>query len=307
MPINNFKDDEEMKQDIRFGTIIRLFSYLKPHSSEAVRTLLLMAIVIFIELLNPYFMKISIDDFIRKGNWKGLILLGVAILAINIVSMFCTRKRIVIMAAMTNKILVTIRQELYTHMQKLPFSFFDERPVGKLLARIIGDVSTLNDLFTNSITSLIPEIFKVVAVMTIMFALNVWLALAALATLPFLLGIMIFISRKSHKRWQIYRNKKIQISMRSHMKHFRACASFRVLPRKNRLPALSRDCAVIGVTLSSALCVMRIFSGRPSKCPGVSEQLSCSLLACACCKPDRSQSGFWLRSLAMSACSGSRS
>ncbi|MHB1483801.1 MAG: ABC transporter ATP-binding protein [Saccharofermentanales bacterium] len=216
MPINNFKDDEEMKQDIRFSTIFRLFSYLKPYRSTAVRTMLLMAVVIFIDLLNPYFMKVGIDDFIRKGDWKGLLILGAAVLALNAASMFCTRKRILIMAVMTNKILVTIRQELYSHIQKLSFSFFDERPVGKLLARIIGDVSTLNDLFTNSITSLIPEIFKVVAVVAIMFALNVRLALASLATLPILMGIMLFISRKSHKGWQVYRKKNSNINAFTH-------------------------------------------------------------------------------------------
>lgn len=216
MPINNFKDDEDMKQDIRFSTIIRLFSYLKPYRSVAIKTMLLMAVVIFVDLLNPYFMKVGIDDFIRKGNWKGLLLLGGAVLALNAVSMICTRRRILIMASMTNRILVTIRQKLYSHIQKLSFSFFDERPVGKLLARIIGDVSTLNDLFTNSITSLIPEIFKVIAVMAIMFALNFRLALASLTTLPVLFGIMLYISRKSHKGWQVYRKKNSNINAFTH-------------------------------------------------------------------------------------------
>ncbi len=120
------------------------------------------------------------------------------------------------MASMTNKILVTIRQSLYAHIQKLSFSFFDSRPIGKILARIIGDVNSLSDLFASSITNLIPEIFKVLAVVVIMLTLNVRLALAALATLPFLMGIMVFVSRKSHKGWQIYRKKTSNVNAFTH-------------------------------------------------------------------------------------------
>lgn len=205
-----------MKQEIKLGTIARLFSYIKPFKMKAAITLLLMGAVITVELLNPYFLKIGIDDYISKGNWQGLLILGGGLLLLNAAAMLCTRKRIVIMAAMTNKILVTIRQELYSHIQKLSFSFFDDRPVGKVLARIIGDVNSLSDLFANSITSLIPELFKMAAVVTIMMILNVKLALAALATLPFLMGIMVFVSRRSHKRWQIYRKKNSNVNAFTH-------------------------------------------------------------------------------------------
>ncbi|MHB8963767.1 MAG: ABC transporter ATP-binding protein [Saccharofermentanales bacterium] len=216
MPINNFKDDEEMKQGIRLGTVARLFTYLKPYRADVIRTLLLMGAVITVELLNPYFMKVGIDEFIRDGDWRGLLLLGAGMLALNAAALVCTRKRIVVMASMTNRILVTIRQNLYAHIQKMSFSFFDNRPIGKVLARIIGDVNSLSDLFTNSITNLVPEIFKITAVVAIMLTLNVRLAFAALATLPFLMGIMVFISRRSHKGWQVYRKKTSNVNAFTH-------------------------------------------------------------------------------------------
>ncbi len=236
MPISNFKDDEEMKQEIRAGTIARLFSYLKPFKPEAARALLLMGAVIAVDLLNPYFLKVGIDDFIRQGNWKGLLLVGAGVLALNAGAMLCTRRRIMIMASLTNRILVTIRQELYSHIQKLSFSFFDERPVGKVLARIIGDVNSLSDLFANSITSLIPEIFKMLAVVAIMLALNVRLALAALATLPFLMGIMVFVSRRSHKGWQVYRKKNSNVNAFTH----EAFSGMRVIQGFAAEPSMSK-------------------------------------------------------------------
>lgn len=216
MANNAIYDDEEIDQKIKLGTILRLFSYLKPYRVEVMKTLLLMSIVIFVELFNPYAIKLAIDTFIQAKDWKGLILLGIGIICINIIALFCTKKRIVIMALTTNKILVTIRQNLYAHIQKMSFSFFDSRPVGKVLARIIGDVNSLSDLFTNSITNLIPEMLKILSVVVIMLLLNVKLALAALTTLPLLLVVMVFISRKSHKGWQEYRKKTSTVNAYTH-------------------------------------------------------------------------------------------
>lgn len=216
MPVNLSRDDEDMKQEIRLNTVRRLFTYLKPYRCEVVKALLLMGLVVSVDLLNPYFIKIGIDDFIAAGNWQGLLLLGGCMIALNGAAMVFTRIRIRLMAVMTNKILVTIRQSLYAHIQKLSFSFFDSRPIGKILARIIGDVNSLSDLFANSITNLIPEIFKVLAVVTIMLVLDVRLALASLATLPFLMGVMVFISRRSHKGWQIYRKKTSNVNAFTH-------------------------------------------------------------------------------------------
>ena len=61
------------------------------------------------------------------------------------------------MSVISNKILLKIRQDLYEHIQTLSFSFFDSRPTGKILARIIGDVNSLKDVLTNMVTTLIPE------------------------------------------------------------------------------------------------------------------------------------------------------
>ncbi len=216
MSVNVSREDEEMRQGIRLNTVRRLFSYLKPYTKDVVRALLLMGAIVSVELLNPYFLKVGIDDFIRQKNWAGLLVLGALMVALNAGAMFFTKKRITIMASMTNKILVTIRQSLYSHIQKLSFSFFDSRPIGKILARIIGDVNSLHDLFTSSITNLIPEIFKVLAVVTIMLVLNVRLALAALAMMPLLMGAMVFVSRRSHKRWQIYRKKNSNVNAFTH-------------------------------------------------------------------------------------------
>lgn len=216
MARDNYKKDEVLEEQLNTEIIARLLTYLKPYKVEVLKTLFFMVIVIAVELLNPYFLKRGIDYYIVERDSGGLILLGILMVIINIVAMFCSRKRIIVMAKVTNQILLTIRQELYTHIQTLSFSFFDNRPIGKILARIIGDVNSLNELFTNSVTNLIPDFVKIVAVILIMVTMNFKLALISLTTLPFLLVAMFIIQGISRKRWQLHRKKNSNMNAYTH-------------------------------------------------------------------------------------------
>ncbi len=175
-----------------------------------------MAVVIFVELLNPYFLKVGIDKYIKAGDSKNLLILGGVMILLNGAGMICSRFRIIIMGKVTNSILLTIRQQLYTHIQKLSFSFFDTRPIGKILARIIGDVNSLSDLFTNSVTTLLPEFVKIVSVAAIMMIMNYRLGLIALATLPIMMVVMFCVMTVSRKRWQIFRKKNSNVNAFTH-------------------------------------------------------------------------------------------
>lgn len=216
MPINNFREDEELKESLNISLIRRLASYLKPYTGAVIKTLLLMAVVIAVELFNPYFLKMGIDRFIAQGGWQNLFLLAGVMILINAVAMICSRFRTLIMGKVSNSILLTIRQQLYGHIQKLSFSFFDNRPAGKILARIIGDVNSLNDVFTNAVTSLVPELIKITSVVVIMMVMNYRLGLVALATLPVMIVVFSFISITSRKRWQINRKKSSNLNAFTH-------------------------------------------------------------------------------------------
>ncbi len=216
MPINNFKEDEELQESLNISLIRRLAAYLKPYTGAVIKTLLLMAVAITVELFNPYFLKIGIDRFIAQGDWQNLFLLGGVMVLANAVSMLCSRFRTLTMGKVSNSILLTIRQQLYGHIQKLSFSFFDNRPAGKILARIIGDVNSLNDLFTNGVTSLVPEFIKIASVVVIMMVMNYRLGLVALATLPLMIVVFSFISISSRKRWQLNRKKSSNLNAFTH-------------------------------------------------------------------------------------------
>ncbi|WP_200802887.1 ABC transporter ATP-binding protein [Clostridium cavendishii] len=193
------------------GEIIkRLLSYLKPYKFKTVIVLTLLVFVMLCGVLNPYLLKIAIDKYvdIKTPNVNGLIYIGLILIILNLLSMIASKVRLVMMSSITNNILVNIRHELYAHIQKLSFSFFDNRPVGKILARVMGDVNALQTLFTNSITSLIPELLSLICVTIMMFLLNFKLALTTIMLLPVLCISMFYIETHSRVRWDAYRKKR---------------------------------------------------------------------------------------------------
>ncbi|KLO22465.1 MULTISPECIES: ABC transporter ATP-binding protein [unclassified Marinitoga] len=200
----------------KLNIIFRIFSYLKPFLLKTVFVIFLMIIVMIINLINPYFFKVAIDKYIANNDLNGLFMIGGLILLLNIIALFLSRIRIIEMGKITNKIVLNIRHELYEHIQKLSFSFFDSRPVGKILARVVNDVNSLQQLFANSITSLIPELLTLIFVAAIMFYMNYKLALASMIILPLLIIGLFLIETISRKRWMKYRNNRSELNAFTH-------------------------------------------------------------------------------------------
>ncbi len=207
MPFNNFREDETSHETVRMDLVRRLFRYLIPYRLKVLVIIALMGVVIGIELLNPYFLKLAIDHYIVVKDIPGLLGLGLVVIGFNGIALLCARHRIQMMSGVTHRILLTIRQELYSHIQQLSLKFFESRPAGKILARIIGDVNSLSDLFSNSVTNLLPDLATIVAVSAIMLSINSQLALYSLLPLPLLMGFMAMVQIFSHPRWRIHRKK----------------------------------------------------------------------------------------------------
>lgn len=212
MPINSFKDDEQSQETGKIKTLLRLFSYLLAYKKEIIIVLFIMAFCVGVSLINPLIIESAIDDYISVGKFKEMIPMLIFAVAINIIMILLVKLRMYIMAKVCNSVLLTIRQELYTHIQTLDFHFFDSRPTGKILSRIIGDINSLKDVLGNSVTTLIPDFITICAVVAIMVVKNPVLALASLSTLPVLLVGMFCIQLFSHKRWQIFRKKSSNLN-----------------------------------------------------------------------------------------------
>lgn len=212
MAVNSYKDDEKSVERSKIQTLKRLFAYLLAYRWQIVLVLLIMGYGVVVSLLNPLIMETAIDDHIEVGDIQGLYRLLLVALVLNLMLVVVIKLRMYIMAKVCNQILLTIRQELYTHIQKLDFHFFDSRPTGKILSRIIGDINSLKNVLSNCVTTLIPDGFTIVAVVAIMIYKNPKLALASMLSLPLMAVGMVFIEVKAHPRWQTFRKKSANLN-----------------------------------------------------------------------------------------------
>lgn len=212
MAVNSYREDEHMENSDKKKIIIRLFSYLKNYKKGVIAVLLCMAVTVAIQLVNPLLIEEAIDHHIAVGDYRGLMEIGIFAAALNIVFLIMVKVRMYVMSKISNDVLMVIRQELYEHIQTLSFSFFDSRPTGKILARIIGDVNSLKEVLTNAVTTLIPDFITVVGVVVIMAIKDLPLTLAALCTIPLMIAAVFFIQTTAHKRWQIFRKKSSNLN-----------------------------------------------------------------------------------------------
>lgn len=216
MAVNSFREDEFMENTDKKKIFKRLFSYLMDYKGILLGVLLCMGVTVVISLVNPLIIEEAIDVYIAGGDFAGLMRLGAFALALNVFFIVMVKIRMYVMAVVSNKILLRIRQDLYEHIQTLSFAFFDSRPTGKILARIIGDVNSLKDVLVNTVTTLVPELVTVVGVVVIMVVKDWRLALASLSTLPLMIAGIWFVQTKSHRRWGIFRKKSSNLNAYVH-------------------------------------------------------------------------------------------
>ncbi|MBR2409942.1 MAG: ABC transporter ATP-binding protein [Lachnospiraceae bacterium] len=212
MARNATKQDEQIVAKTKRETLFRLFRYLFGYKKTIVVVLLLMAASTTIVLLNPIILERAIDVHIANKDETGLVKLGLIGIGLNVLLILLIKLRMYLMAKVSNDVLVNIRRELYEHIQTLGFQFFDSRPTGKILARLMGDVNSLKDVLANCVTTFIPEAVTLIAVIVIMIVKNGKLGLASMSAMPLMAIGVWFVQSKSHKRWQVFRKKNSNLN-----------------------------------------------------------------------------------------------
>ena len=209
-------DDEELEKPFDLDQFKRLMGYMKPYGKQIIITLILMMVAAVCGLLGPYFLQIAIDDYIEVADYKGLTIITLLFLATNLINMVCMRQRVYIMSSVGQKILYRIRQDLFEHIQTLSFTFYDSRPAGKILVRIINDVNSLGDLLTNGIINVLTDAFTLIIAIIIMAYIDARLTLVTLSTVPLLVLLVGLLKGRIRRRWQEVRKKNSNMNAYLH-------------------------------------------------------------------------------------------
>ena len=202
--MSNLHEEEALGKAYDSRLMRRLLQYMKPYKWRVVLALVMVAIVTPLELAPPLIFRKGIDSYFvpelkglitEASAWSGIGWLSLLLLAVLVFDFLAQYIQIRIMQRVGQQTMYDMRGEIFSHMQRLPMSYFDRNPVGRLVTRVTTDVDALNDLFAAGVVTMINDFFLLVVMAGLLFKIDRRLALDTLAVLPGIL-IVTMIFRK---------------------------------------------------------------------------------------------------------------
>ena len=204
---NKYDVDEQLETPFNFGHLKRSFVYVKKYRGKMAISLMLSICGAIIGLTGPLITQRALDVTIPQKNIRELLMLAGLLLLLSASAMICGNISGRIMTKVGQNIIFDIREDLFAHLQKLPFSYYDERPHGKILIRVINYVDSVSNMLSNGIIMFIMEILNMLFILVFMFFVDARLALVAMSGLPLFIGVMFAIKTKQRRAWQAVSNK----------------------------------------------------------------------------------------------------
>lgn len=204
---NNYRIDEADVKSVDVSNLRRLIKYLKPYKKQLFLTVLLMFTATIIDNIGPYLLQISVDDIIPNSDSPKLVLVSLIYAIAIVISYVCTRFKIRLANRTGQYALLDLRRDLFRHVQKLSLNYFDNNSAGKVMVRIVNDVNTLNNLFTNGFVNVISEISVLIVIASVMIIIHPQLALVTLTSVPIFMTLLILTRNEIKRRWRNMRKK----------------------------------------------------------------------------------------------------
>ncbi|MBR2407917.1 MAG: ABC transporter ATP-binding protein [Lachnospiraceae bacterium] len=209
---NTYKEDEVLETPFDYHHLLRAFVYIKKYLGKMIFALILSAIGGVTGLFGPMITQKALDVAIPDENVKMLLMLVGLLCICFILSIIFTTVRSKIMINVSQNIIYDIRKDVFEHLQKLPFQYYDDRPHGKILIRVVNYVNSVSDMLSNGLINVVLEIMNLVFIVIFMFCVNVKLSLVVMTGVPILAAFMFWIKNKQRKAWQQVSNKNSNLN-----------------------------------------------------------------------------------------------
>ena len=207
MARNKFDVDEKLESPFQWKHLKRAGRYVAKHKYKMLLALLLSALSSVATLYIPKITQWVLDEAVPNKDAAmigRMALLFVGVIALSIVF---TVIRSRMMAHVSQEIIYDIRGDLFAHLQKLPFSYYDSRPAGKILVRVINYVNSVSDILSNGIINMIIDVISLLFIVVFMYSTDATLATVIVSGLPVFVAIIFFIKPRQRKAWQNQSNK----------------------------------------------------------------------------------------------------
>jgi ATP-binding cassette subfamily B protein len=204
---NKYDVDETLQDEFNFSHLKRLGRYIRPYWLDMLLTIFLTTVSSALGMLTPVFLMRIMDILIPNKDIAGIVMYCVILLLIYLVISLIIAAKTTITSRLGQNIIHTIRTDIFNHLQELPFSYYDDKPHGKIQVRVVNYVNSLSDLLSNGIVNTITDLFSLFFIVGFMLYVNVRLTLISLIGLPLLMILIFVIKRKQRAAWQRSSNK----------------------------------------------------------------------------------------------------
>lgn len=212
MARNRYDVDEVLEDSFDISQLKRLAGYIKPYKKQMAFVIVLMLSASALTMLIPIFFQRIMDFSIPHKDMNSVFLYSGLTLLIALYSALSLRIKIKHMSTIGQNIVHDLRCDIFCHLQKLPFSYYDDRPHGKIQVRVVNYVNSLSDLLSNGIVNTFTDLCNLVFILVFMFIEDARLTLVCLCGLPLLAAIIVFIKRRQRRAWQIQSNKQSNLN-----------------------------------------------------------------------------------------------
>lgn len=212
MARNKYDIDEIIEESYDIRQLVRILKYVKPYRGQLALALFLMLSSSALTMLFPIFISEIMDTYIPAKNVRAIVIITFISIVILLYACVCIRLKIRITSRVGQSVVHKLRSDIFCHLQELPFSYYDERPHGKIQVRVVNYVNSLSDLLSNGIINTITDLCNLIFILLFMFALHIRLTLICLCGLPVLMSVIIFVKRRQRRAWQIQSNKQSNLT-----------------------------------------------------------------------------------------------
>jgi ATP-binding cassette subfamily B protein len=212
MARNTYKQDEILEEPFDIKHLLRASVYIKKHAVKMAIALIVSAIGGITALVNPVLVRKALDVAVPENDKNLLFTLVVISICFYTMSIIFATIRSRIMVNVSQDIIYQIRKDLYEHLQMLPFQYYDDRPHGKILVRVVNYVNSVSDMLSNGLINVVLEILNLIFIVIFMFAVDVELSLVVMAGVPILMVFMFWIKNKQRRAWQAVSNKNSNLN-----------------------------------------------------------------------------------------------
>ena len=212
MAKNTYKQDEILEEPFDIRHLLRASSYIKKYIKQMMLAIVLSGIGGGLGYVSPMIIQRALDVAIPNKNVRYLVTLVCMLIGLYVVSVIFTTIRSYIMVEVSQNIIYDIRKDLFQHLQELPFQYYDDRPHGKILIRVVNYVNSVSDMLSNGLINIILESFALLFIVVFMFIVDVQMALVVLCGVPILAVFMFWIKNKQRRAWQAVSNKNSNLN-----------------------------------------------------------------------------------------------